>query len=153
MFLKAGVLKNFTNFTEKHLCCSLILVNLQACFIATLLKRDSNTGVFLWNLLNSLGTTFFYRTPPVAASTFIRSTHALWIKLIFRDSGADMITSSGCFFLSQDAKHQNTLWQLHAMNSLFDGKYSQWGNRFLPITEAYLEPSRKSTMKIFCKIS
>ena len=64
-----------------------------------------------------------------------------------------LTTSGGCFFLSQDAKHQNTLWQLHAMGSLFDGKCSQWGNRFLPITEAYLEPSRKSTMKLFCKIS
>ena len=25
-----------------------------------------------------------------------------------------------------------------------DGKYSQWGNRFLPVTEAYLEPRRIS---------
>ena len=63
-----------------------------------------------------------------------------------------MITSGGCFFLCQDAKHQNTLRLLHAMGSLFDGKYSQWGNRFLPITEAYLEHSQKSTMKIFAKI-
>ena len=31
------------------------------------------------------------------------------------------------------------------MDSLFDGKYSQWGIMFLPITEVYLEPSRKST--------
>ena len=115
MFLKAGVLKNFTNFTEKHLCCSLILVNLHACFIATLLKRDSNTGVFLWNLLNFLGTTFFYRTPPVAASTFIRSTHALWIKLIFRDSGADMITSSAASFCH---KMQNI--KIHC------GSYMRW---------------------------
>ena len=37
------------------------------------------------------------------------------------------------------------------MGSLFDGKYSQWGNRFLPITEANLEPSRKSKIKFFCK--
>ena len=36
---------------------------------------------------------------------------------------------------------------LHATGSLFDGKYSQCGNSFLPITEGYLEPSRKSTMK------
>ena len=32
------------------------------------------------------------------------------------------------------------------MNFLFDDKYSQWGNRCLPITGAYLEPSQKSTM-------
>ena len=38
------------------------------------------------------------------------------------------------------------------MGSLFDDKYSQWSNRFLPITEVYLEPSQISTMEFFCKI-
>ena len=33
------------------------------------------------------------------------------------------------------------------MGSLFDGKYSQCGNRSQPITEAYLEPSPKSSME------
>ena len=31
------------------------------------------------------------------------------------------------------------------MGSLFDGKYSQCCNRFLPITGVYLEPSQKFT--------
>ena len=44
-----------------------------------------------------------------------------------------LTNSGGCFFALQDAKHKNTLRQLHAMGSLFDGKYSQWGSRFLPI--------------------
>ena len=35
VLLKKGVLKNFTNFTRKHLCWSLFI------------KRDSNTGIFL----------------------------------------------------------------------------------------------------------
>ena len=36
------------------------------------------------------------------------------------------------------------------MGSLFDdGKYSQWGNRFLPITDAYLEPVLEPTMEFF----
>ena len=39
------------------------------------------------------------------------------------------------------------------MGSLFDRKYSQWGNRFLLITEAHLEPSRNATMEVFCKNS
>ena len=43
MFLKIGALKNFSNFTGKHLCSSLF-------FFATLLKLDSNICVFLWNL-------------------------------------------------------------------------------------------------------
>ena len=48
--VKKGVLKNFTNFIGKHLW-SQFLVLLQAWLAATLLKRDSSTGVFLWNLL------------------------------------------------------------------------------------------------------
>ena len=62
MFFKICVLKNFTNFSEKHLCWSLILVKLQTWFAATLLKRDSNTFVFLWNLLN-FSEHLFFRTP------------------------------------------------------------------------------------------
>ena len=37
------------------------------------------------------------------------------------------------------------------MGSLFDGKYNQWGNWFLPITEAYLEPSRTSKITLLQK--
>ena len=37
------------------------------------------------------------------------------------------------------------------MGSWFDGKYSQRGNKYLTIAEAYLESSRKSTIKLFCK--
>ena len=42
--------KNFANFTGKHLCWSLFLIKVQDFRAATLLKRDSNTDVFLWNL-------------------------------------------------------------------------------------------------------
>ena len=45
--VKKGVLKNFANFYW-----NLFLVKLQAWRLATLLKRDSNTDVFLWNLRN-----------------------------------------------------------------------------------------------------
>ena len=52
MFFKVGVPKNVTIFTGKHLRWR----------PATLLKRVSNTGVFLcWKYL-------FHRKPPVAAS-------------------------------------------------------------------------------------
>ena len=47
LFWKKGVLKNFANFTWKHLCWSLFLIMLQAFRTATLQKRDSYTGVFL----------------------------------------------------------------------------------------------------------
>ena len=46
MFVKIDVLKNFANFTGKHLCWSLILIKLQAVRLVALLKRDSKTGVF-----------------------------------------------------------------------------------------------------------
>ena len=54
------VLKNFTNFTGKHLCQSRFLIKLQAL-------HDPNTGVFLWNLWN-FEEYHFYRTHSVAAS-------------------------------------------------------------------------------------
>ena len=41
---KKGVFKNFANFTEKY--PSLFLIKLQGWLPASLLKRDSNTGVF-----------------------------------------------------------------------------------------------------------
>ena len=45
--VKKGAFKNFTNFAGEHMCWSLFLIQLQALSTATLLKRDSNTGVFL----------------------------------------------------------------------------------------------------------
>ena len=50
MFFKIGVLKNFANFTRKQLRWNLFLVKLKALSPETLLKKDSNTGVSLWNL-------------------------------------------------------------------------------------------------------
>ena len=50
MFFKIGVLKNFAIFKGKHLSWSLFLIKLQAFTPATLFKRDSYTGVFLWIL-------------------------------------------------------------------------------------------------------
>ena len=49
MFFKRCFLTNFEIFIGKHLYWILFLINLQA----TLLKRDSDTGVFLWILWNS----------------------------------------------------------------------------------------------------
>ena len=44
-----AVLKNFAIFTGKYLCWSLFLIK---NFKAILLKRDSNTGAFLWIFQN-----------------------------------------------------------------------------------------------------
>ena len=45
--VKLVALENLTNFTGKHLCWSLFLIQLQAFRSATLLKSDSRTAVFL----------------------------------------------------------------------------------------------------------
>ena len=50
IFFKIGVLKNFAIFTGKHMCWSLFLIEMQT--FRSLLKRDSNTYVFLWILRN-----------------------------------------------------------------------------------------------------
>ena len=47
--MRKGVLRNFAKFTGKHLCQSLFFCRLRP---ATLLKRDSGTGFFLWILGN-----------------------------------------------------------------------------------------------------
>ena len=46
-FVKEGVLKNFANFTGKHLRWSIFLLKQQDFWLAALSKRNSNTGVFL----------------------------------------------------------------------------------------------------------
>ena len=42
-----SVLEKFTKFTGKHLCFSLFFNKAKGLRFATLLKRDSGTGVFL----------------------------------------------------------------------------------------------------------
>ena len=58
-----AVLKNFAIFLGKHLCWNLFLIKLQALRPATLLKRDSNTGVFLWSLPN-------FKEKPIVVGVF-----------------------------------------------------------------------------------
>ena len=49
---KKTVLQNFSIFTRKYLRWSLFLIKMRAYRSVTLLKRDSNTVVFLWILRN-----------------------------------------------------------------------------------------------------
>ena len=116
MFFKICVLKNFTDFTEKHLCWSLILVKLQTWFAATLLKRDSNTFVFLWNLLN-FSEHLFFRTPlncyvvtikkptPVYISKRAFRKFLFFLKILLFQSSifcSQILQSSGFFLWSED---------------------------------------------------
>ena len=52
MLCEKGALKNFANFTGKHLCWGLFLMELQTWRLATLSKRDTNIGVVLGDLRN-----------------------------------------------------------------------------------------------------
>ena len=79
IFFKIGGLRNFANFTGKHLFSSLFLIKLQIWRLANLLRRDSNTCAlrkklqkqslqrrcFPLKFCKNFKDTF-YRTPPVA---------------------------------------------------------------------------------------
>ena len=52
MFFRIGVLKNFAIFKGTQLSWSFFLIKLQISKSANLLKRDSNSGIFLWILQN-----------------------------------------------------------------------------------------------------
>ena len=56
---KKAVYRNFAIFTGKLLCWSLFLIKLKAFRLATLLKRNSNTGVFPVKIAKFLRTTIF----------------------------------------------------------------------------------------------
>ena len=60
-FIKKAVHKKFAIIIVKHLCWSLFSIMLQAFRAVTLLKRESNTGVFLW-VLGNFQEHLFWRT-------------------------------------------------------------------------------------------
>ena len=67
MFFKISVLKIFETFTRKHLRLESFKITLQPFRPKTLLKRNSNTGVFVWSFPN-FNNISFYRRALVAAS-------------------------------------------------------------------------------------
>ena len=71
VFCKKGVLKNFTEFTGKHLCQSLKKSLWDRCFFCEFCEIFKNT--------------YFYRTPLVAASGInATTTKTLWLVIIFQ---------------------------------------------------------------------
>ena len=67
VFCKNGVLRNFAKFTGKHLCQNLFFNKVvgKAC---NFIKKESLAQVFSCEFCEISKKTFFYRTPPVAAS-------------------------------------------------------------------------------------
>ena len=112
MLFKIGVLQNFAIFTGKQLWWSLFLIELQvyqnSCInlfniVETLLKRDSNTGVYLWELQN------FYE------HLFLQNT------------------SGGCFWKNFSEKfckiHFSFLIQLQAKHRCFSVSFGEFSRR------------------------
>ena len=67
MFCKKVVLKNFPNFTRKHLCQSLFF-NEVAVLASNYIKKETLAQVFSCEFWAIFKNTYFYRTPLVAAS-------------------------------------------------------------------------------------
>ena len=72
MFCEIGVLKNFTNFTRKHQCCSLFLIKLQA-FRSETLHKETQTQVFSCEACEILKNKFFAELHRATASLTIYS--------------------------------------------------------------------------------
>ena len=68
VFCIKGVLENFAKFTVKHRCQSLIFNKVTGLRPATLLKKEALAQVFSCDFCEIFKNTFFYQTPPVAAS-------------------------------------------------------------------------------------
>ena len=70
MFFKIGVLKNFGNFTGKHLCCSL---SKEGCRPQTcnFIKKETPTQVFSCEVPKTFKNIFFYGTTLVDASDIV----------------------------------------------------------------------------------
>ena len=66
-FCKKGVLKNFAKFTRKHLGQSLFL-NKVAGAACNFIIKETLAQAFSCEFCEIFKNTFFYRTPPVAAS-------------------------------------------------------------------------------------
>ena len=67
VFCKKDVLRNFAKFTGKHLCQSLYF-NKVAGKACNFIKKESLAQGFSCEFCEISKNTFFYRTPPVAAS-------------------------------------------------------------------------------------
>ena len=82
MFFKIDVLKNFGIFIGGYLCWSLYSIKFQAWRPTSSLKRDSNSGIFVW-ISRIFKNSLPYWTPPVAVS--------IWSKLTWKVNGVATI--------------------------------------------------------------
>ena len=109
VFYKTVVLTNFTKFSGKHLCQSLFLNKVVP---ATLLKKETLAQVFSCEFCEIFKNTFFYRTPPVAASemqkqrqwlaTAVNDIWVIWCNQIFIQDTINYLR--GSFFFTKNSR-------------------------------------------------
>ena len=73
VFCEKGDVRNFAKFTGKHLCQSLFF-NKVAGQARNFIKKETLAQVFSREFCEIYKNTFFYSTPPVAASVVRRNT-------------------------------------------------------------------------------
>ena len=108
MFFKITVPKNFVNLEGKQLCWSLFLIKVWRP--ATLSKRDSNIGVFLWNLRKFLIKLFLQNTFSGCFCSFLiplslNIISGIYNRVFFRDSAQNVR-------LKMSDRILITLWEL-----------------------------------------
>ena len=69
MFWKKGFLRNFVKFTGKYLFQSLLFNKVAGP--CNFIQKETVAQVFSYEFCEISRNTFFYRTPPVAASVFV----------------------------------------------------------------------------------
>ena len=79
--IEKAVLKKLTTFIGKHLSWSHFLINLQVWGHATLLKRESNAGVFLWTF-GYFKEALFWGTSVASVDNFKRHTRKVGLRTL-----------------------------------------------------------------------
>ena len=92
MFLKKDVLKTFTIFTGSN-CFGV------SFWPATLLKRDSKTGVFLWicEIFNTFGGGFWHQINPWKRKEIHKKTESIPVKVQVHGSEFNLRRIPGTF--------------------------------------------------------
>ena len=81
--VKKGVLKNFANFTGKHLFWSLLLLKLQALQAQQLYQKETPTQVFSCGIYKTFKNIYFVEHLQTAASG--SSKHSIWTCFEIKD--------------------------------------------------------------------
>ena len=127
MFYKISALKNLAIFTRKHLCWRLFLIKLhQVCNF-----EETPTQVLSCEYCQIFRSTYFRRTPPVAASwVVLRNRFTEKEKTIIQKSDAFLSKNEFCHkyfpricrctYIKQDVRMAASVWFLLIFNKLLE---------------------------------